>query len=153
MSDTIKGFNIRVYGLFINAANQILLSDEFQLGMKMTKFPGGGLKFGEGTIDCLKREAIEEFNQDIEVQEHFYTLDYFQPALFYNEYQLFSIYYKARFKNNIQFKTSTTPFDFPELKNGNISFRWKNLSDIQVEDLTLPVDQKVIAMLKAIYKS
>ena len=148
MSEAIKGFNIRVYGLFINTANQILLSDEFQLGMKMTKFPGGGLKYREGTIDCLKREAIEEFNQGIEVLEHFYTLDYFQPALFHTEYQLISIYYKARFKDNIQFKTSTIPFDFPELKNGNISFRWKSLYDIQVKDLTLPVDQKVIAMLK-----
>lgn len=148
MSKGKKGFNIRVYGLIINADNQVLLSDEFQLGMKMTKFPGGGLEFGEGTIDCLKREAREEFDQDIEVLEHFYTLDYFQPALFYSDYQLISIYYKARFKRPISFKISTIPFDFEEMTNGNMSFRWKSLDSITEKDLTLPVDKKVVKMLR-----
>ncbi len=148
MSKGKKGFNIRVYGLIINADNQVLLSDEFQLGMKMTKFPGGGLEFGEGTIDCLKREAREEFDQDIEVLEHFYTLDYFQPALFYSDYQLISIYYKARFKRPIYFKISTIPFDFEEMTNGNMSFRWKSLDSITEKDLTLPVDKKVVKMLR-----
>ena len=148
MSQQIKGFNIRVYGLILNSKNQILLSDEFQLGMRMTKFPGGGLKFGEGTVDCLKREAIEEFNQEIEVLEHFYTLDYFQPALYYSEYQLLSIYYRAHFKEPVKFNISTKPFDFQDMKNGNMSFRWKSMDKLREEDLTLPVDKKVVAMLK-----
>ncbi|MFP3860508.1 MAG: NUDIX domain-containing protein [Bacteroidales bacterium] len=147
MNKDIKGFNIRVYGLIINEHNKVLLSDEFQLGMKMTKFPGGGLKPGEGTIDCLKREAIEEFGQEIDVLDHYYTLDYFQPSMFYSEYQLISIYYYARFKETPQFKISTKPFDFPELKNGNISFRWKSLDKLTSEDMTLPVDKKVAGML------
>ncbi|MFP4605588.1 MAG: NUDIX domain-containing protein [Bacteroidales bacterium] len=147
MNKDIKGFNIRVYGLIINEHNKVLLSDEFQLGMKMTKFPGGGLKSGEGTIDCLKREAIEEFGQEIDVLDHYYTLDYFQPSMFYSEYQLISIYYYARFKETPQFKISTKPFDFPELKNGNISFRWKSLDKLTCEDMTLPVDKKVAGML------
>jgi ADP-ribose pyrophosphatase YjhB (NUDIX family) len=137
-----------VYGLIINSKDQVLLSDEFQLGMKMTKFPGGGLEFGEGTIDCLKREAREEFDQEIEVLEHFYTLDYFQPALFYSDYQLISIYYKARFKEPVSFDVSTIPFDFKEMKNGNMSFRWKSLDKITEDDLTLPVDKKVAKMLR-----
>src|SRR6056297_1281357 len=148
MQKKIKGFNIRVYGLIINQHKQILLSDEFQLGMKMTKFPGGGLKFGEGTIDCLKREAVEEFGQPIEIIEHFYTLDYFQPALFYSEYQLISIYYFARLVEPVKFKVSDEPFDFPEMKNGNISFRWKNINELKEDDLTLPVDKKVAGMLQ-----
>ena len=148
MNQEKKGFNIRVYGLIINSKNQVLLSDEFQLGMKMTKFPGGGLEFGEGTIDCLKREAREEFDQEIEVLEHFYTLDYFQPALFYSDYQLISIYYKARFKEPVSFGVSTIPFDFKEMKSGNMSFRWKSLDKITEDDLTLPVDKKVAEMLR-----
>ena len=151
MNKEIKGFNVRVYGIILNSENQILLSDEFQLGMKMTKFPGGGLKFGEGTIECLKREAIEEFNQEIEVLEHFYTLDYFQPALYYSEYQLLSIYYRAHFTAPVSFKISTKPFDFQEMKNGNMSFRWKSLDNLREEDLTLPVDKKVVTMLKENY--
>ncbi|MEA1897374.1 MAG: NUDIX domain-containing protein, partial [Bacteroidota bacterium] len=69
----IKHFIIRVYALIINNKNEVLLSDEFRLGTKMTKFPGGGLNFGEGPVDCLKREAIEEFGQEIDISDHFYT--------------------------------------------------------------------------------
>lgn len=148
MSKEIRGFNIRVYGLIFNEDKEILLSDEYQMGMKMTKFPGGGLKFGEGTIECLKREAVEEFGQPIEILEHFYTLDYFQPALFYSEYQLISIYYFARLVEPVKFKVSDEPFDFSEMKNGNISFRWKNINELKEDDLTLPVDKKVAGMLQ-----
>ncbi|MBW6489588.1 MAG: hypothetical protein K0B15_00205 [Lentimicrobium sp.] len=49
-------FNIRVYGLIFHKGN-LLVSNEFRLGIHMTKFPGGGLIFGEGALDCLKREC------------------------------------------------------------------------------------------------
>ena len=152
MSDDIKQFNVRVYGLIVNENREILLSDEYQMDMKMTKFPGGGLKFGEGTIDCLKREALEEFGQKIEVLDHYYTLDYFQPSMFSKDYQLLSIYYKARFTGPVQFKISIIPFDFHELKNGHISFRWKSLDDISADDMTLPVDKLVADMLSHEFK-
>ena len=89
----VRHFNIRVYGIIRNEKNEVLLSDEFQLGQKMTKFPGGGLKFGEGAADCIRREAIEEFGQEIEIVEHFYTTDFFQRALFYPDHQLISNIY------------------------------------------------------------
>ena len=148
MSKQIKHFNVRVYGIIINKNNEVLLADEYQLGMKMTKFPGGGLKFGEGTVDCLKREALEEFGQEVEVLEHFYTLEYFQPSLFYEDHQLLSIYYKARFIKPIKFKIYDKPFGRPgELKNGYISFRWKDLEELTKEDVSLPVDKKVTKRL------
>ena len=55
-------FNIRVYGILINEKNQVLVADEYIRGGYYTKFPGGGLEFGEGTRDCLKREFKEEMN-------------------------------------------------------------------------------------------
>ncbi len=64
-------FNIRVYGLLFNDQGDILVSDEERFGNRFTKFPGGGLEFGEGLSDCLKREFIEELNQNIEVINHF----------------------------------------------------------------------------------
>ncbi|MFP4622054.1 MAG: NUDIX hydrolase [Bacteroidales bacterium] len=148
MSEEIKQFNVRVYGLITNDEREVLLSDEYQMDTKMTKFPGGGLKFGEGTKDCLKREALEEFGQEIEVLDHFYTLDYFQPSMFYKDYQLLSIYYMARFTEPIRFGISGIPFDFSELKNGNISFRWRSLREISAQDMTLPVDKVVAGMLR-----
>lgn len=148
MNNKITRYIIRVYGLFINGQQEILLSDEYQLNMRMTKFPGGGMHFGEGTVDCLKREAIEEFGQEIEVLEHFYTTDYFQPTQFYNDAQLVSVYYFARFKDEIQFEISEKPFNFKEDKNGAQSFRWEKIANLRVEDFTFPIDKKVVQMLK-----
>src|SRR5271166_6263377 len=100
---TGKFFVIRVYAIIINDEREILLSDEFLRNTYMTKFPGGGLEFGEGTLECLRREAIEEFGQPVELISHFYTTDFFQQAFFYEEAQLISIYYKARFTEPIRF--------------------------------------------------
>lgn len=143
----INNINIRVYGLIINDNHQILLSDEYQLGMNMTKFPGGGLNFGEGTIDCIKREAIEEFGQAVEIVSHFYTTDFYQKSFFFKSTQLISVYYIVRFKDEIKFKISDKPFDFAELVNGNQSFRWKNIKDLSQDDFTLPIDKIVAKML------
>ena len=87
-----KRFNIRVYGILINDGN-ILVNEELINGKKIIKFPGGGLVWGEGTKDCLKREWKEELNLDIEVGDHFYTTDFFQPSAFDNS-QVISIYYR-----------------------------------------------------------
>ncbi|BBE19256.1 hypothetical protein AQPE_3432 [Aquipluma nitroreducens] len=84
MNDQLPSqFTIRVYVLIISKQNEVLVTDEFQMNMKMTKFPGGGMNFGEGMIDCLKREMLEECNQEIEGIQHFYTTDFYQKALFW----------------------------------------------------------------------
>ncbi|MCK4663996.1 MAG: NUDIX domain-containing protein [Bacteroidales bacterium] len=144
----IKHFNIRVYAIVINDLKEVLLSDEFRLGRKITKFPGGGMKFGEGTIDCLKREIVEEFGQQIEIIKHFYTTDFFQKAYFYNDQQVISIYYIARFKENIKFNISNIPFDFAEFIEGNQSFRWAKINKLETKDITFPIDKKVLDLLK-----
>jgi ADP-ribose pyrophosphatase YjhB (NUDIX family) len=142
-----KHFVIRVYALIINDNNEVLLSDEYVLDTYMVKFPGGGLEWGEGTMDCLKREAMEEFGQEIEITGHFYTTDFFQEALFYENTQLISIYYFARFTDAIKFKISQKPFDFIEGVNGSQSFRWKNIADLNPDEFTFPIDKKVGEML------
>ena len=144
----INKFNIRVYAIILNESKDaVLISDEFQLGIRMIKFPGGGLDFGEGTIDCLKREAIEEFGQEIEIEKHFYTTDYFQKALFYEDSQLISIYYIARFKEPIKFSVSEKPFDYGNEENGKISFRWVKLKNIGSEEFSFPIDKKVAGLI------
>jgi len=141
-------YNIRVYALILNEGKEILLSDEYQLDMKMVKFPGGGMEQGEGTIECLQREAMEEFGQSLVNIRHYYTTDFYQPALFFHDTQLVSIYYLADFSEEIRFKVSRKPFDIPEKMNGQQSFRWVPLSRVVEEDLTFPVDRKVIRLLK-----
>jgi 8-oxo-dGTP diphosphatase len=144
----VSNFLIRVYGLIINGKNEVLITDEFRMGMKMTKFPGGGLQYGEGTLDCLRREFREECNgQEIENIRHFYTTDYFQEALFFKNHQLMSIYYQADLKLPLCFPISTKPFDFIELKDGNQSFRWLKLKKADAGMVTFPVDRLVLKKL------
>ena len=146
--NNIRKFNIRVYGLIINDKREVLISDEFQIDMKMTKFPGGGLDFGEGPADCIRRECLEELGQEVEIIDHFYTTDFFQQALFYPDQQLISIYYRIRFKDSVKFKISENAFDFAEMKNGNQSFRWVPINELSADDLTFPVDKHVANLLK-----
>jgi len=144
----INNIIIRVYGLFINSQNEILLSDEYVLDRYMTKFPGGGLIPGEGPEDCLKREIIEEMGQEAEIVSHYYTTGFFQKALFYEDHQLISIYYRIRFKELPVFKISTNKFDFKGEINGSQSFRWADLSEMKMGDLTFPIDRVVLEMLQ-----
>ena len=141
-------FNIRVYGIFVNEHNEVLISDEFQLNRKMTKFPGGGLKFGEGTIDCLRREMMEECNQEIEGIQHFYTTDFYQKALFFEDHQLISIYFTAKLTEPVNFKISNQKFDFNTMENGNQSFRWLKISEEIDNEFTFPIDKHVANLLK-----
>jgi 8-oxo-dGTP diphosphatase len=142
-------FIIRIYGIIVNQNNEVLLSDEYQLGMRMTKFPGGGLEFGEGTIEGLKRELREECNgQEIKNINHFYTTDFYQKALFYNNKQLISIYYTAELDYPLKFHISKKPFDFQVYKNGNQSFRWVKINNLNEDEITFPIDKFVTGKLK-----
>ena len=119
--------------------------------MHVTKFPGGGLCFGEGTLDCLKREMIEETNQEVEVLEHFYTTDFFVPSAFDPTKQVISIYYLMKFKGPVTIRFAEKKFDFPELKNDAQSFRWIKISELSEDDFSLPIDKVVGRMLKTKY--
>src|SRR3954449_13002976 len=111
----ISRFTIRVYGILIDENKRVLLSDEFIRGDYYTKFPGGGMEFGEGTRDCLKREFKEETGLDVTIGEHIYTTDYFQISAFNKRDQIVSIYYFVYAENPdelTELQTKTTIFDF-----------------------------------------
>jgi ADP-ribose pyrophosphatase YjhB (NUDIX family) len=140
-------FNIRVYGLLINERNQILLSDEEEYGFRFSKFPGGGLEYGEGLIDALKREFIEECSAEIEVSEHFYTTDFFIQSVF-NDSQVISVYYIVNPVSSLDLNFRESPFDFDQEGDLLQAFRWKNLHELTVADVTFPTDQRVVELLK-----
>ncbi len=140
-------FNVRVYGILINSGNELLVTDEYHFGKCITKFPGGGLEFGEGTIDCIKREMIEETKSEIKVISHFYTTDFFQLSAFNEQQQIISIYYRIELLRSLNIRTKTKPFDFDEQTAGAQIFRWIPLSQLSKDLFTLPIDQKVGEML------
>lgn len=140
----MKKFNIRVYGLLIHE-DKILLSDELVSGRFITKLPGGGLEFGEGCIDCLKREFVEELGIGINHIQHFYTTDFFQPSAFHPDHQIISVYYTCKSDYSASIATNSTP-NFPPNASNSQSFRWIALKDISPDVFTLPID-KVVAKL------
>ena len=148
-------FNLRVYGILINEQRQVLVSDELIRGSYITKFPGGGLEFGEGTRDCLQREFREEMNLGVEVGEHIYTTDYFQQSAFNQEHQIISIYYFAKALEDIKAPLRTKPFDFDEQQlkvyeatKETETFRFIDWDDFSSESVTLPIDKIVAAIVK-----
>ena len=139
-------FNVRVYGILITEEGDLLLSDEYDFGFPHTKFPGGGLEYGEGTRECLMREFIEECNLKIEVLDHFYTTDFFQKSAF-NDTQVLSIYYLVKNLEPFDFNTTDKKFDFKDNSNGQQRLRWVALKDLSSDELTLPIDKVVSEMI------
>ena len=134
-------FTIRVYGILIDVAKGILVADEIQRGLRITKFPGGGLEHGEGTRDCLVREWMEELNQRIRATNHLYTTDFFQPSSFDPRQQVISIYYLVEELEQTTIRIASRPFDFDEVKEDAQSFRWISFKEFHPDMLTLPIDR------------
>lgn len=146
-------FNVRVYGIMMNEHKQVLVSDEYIRGGYYTKFPGGGLEFGEGTLQCVVREFQEELGLDVEVVEHIYTTDFFQISAFDNTTQIISIYYLVRPLSELTFPVLNKPFDFiiPEGKTEVEGARWINWEEFSAETVTLPIDKVVADLVKLRY--
>ncbi|HQU55931.1 MAG: NUDIX hydrolase [Chitinophagaceae bacterium] len=146
-------FNLRVYGVLINEKKEVLVSDELIRGQYITKFPGGGLEYGEGTKDCLRREWMEELQLQIEVGEHIYTTDYFQESAFRAGDQIISIYYKVNALEPIKVPIRMQPFDFDDSQMKTYestqeieSFRFIDSTVFSEKELTLPID-KIVAKI------
>ena len=151
----MEKFNIRVYGILLNEEKQLLVADEFIRGQYYTKFPGGGLEFGEGTRDCLKREFVEEMNLKVEVLEHLYTTDFFQESAFRPGDQIISIYYLVKPLEPISVRLSNLEFDFDaeqlsryEKNNEIETFRFIDWHKLSEESVTLPIDKVVVSLVK-----
>ena len=145
MKIKVDNFNIRVYALIQNG-RKILLSHELINNKRVQKFPGGGVEYGEGIVEALQREAMEEMNLTLKEIKHFYTTDFFQQSSFNKNDQLISIYYTAKLSKNI-FGNKLTK---DPSKNYPV-FCWHNLNEISDKDFHFPIDKYVYSMLKKNY--
>ena len=152
-------FNIRVYGIIISEDNQVLVSDEFIRGNYYTKFPGGGLEFGEGTRDCLVREFMEEMNLKVDVKEHLYTTDFFQMSAFNPEHQIVSIYYRVFPLEEIKVPLRNKAFEFDDKQMAvyketgeTETFRMIPLEEFGEHAVSLPIDKVVADLVKSLFK-
>lgn len=140
-------FNVRVYGLLINQNNEVLVSDEQEYGIRFSKFPGGGLEFGEGLIDGLKREFIEECEAEVDVISHFYTTDFYEKSSF-NDSQLISVYYLVKEKTPLKLAFKTKIYDFDGEGDLLQAFRWVKIEDLSLDEITFKTDKTVVTLLK-----
>lgn len=139
MTNAPAYFNVRVYGIWISNG-RILVNEEQYRERTVTKLPGGGLDLGEGTIDGLKREWKEELDLNIEVLDHFYTTDFFQPSAFDNS-QVISIYYLV-----------SAPEDAAIVnQEPNERAYWIPLDALNEDTFTLPIDRLVGNMLRRLF--
>ena len=135
----MKGtFNIRVYGILIEDEKLLLIREPYA-GNQLVKFPGGGLNFGEGLVNCLKREFLEELSLELSQVEHAYTTDFFQASAFRENEQLINVYYDVKINNINQLKVAD-----PEIEE----LIWISISDITEESVSLPVDKKMVQIIK-----
>ena len=129
-------FNLRIYGLLIHE-NKILVCEEPVRGNSVVKFPGGGLEFGEGIIDGLKREFREELGAEISNIRHFYTTDFFVQSFINPNHQVISIYYL------IDADIATLNFS----KDPELHFFWVEMSQLNSDMFPLPIDKYVVDLL------
>lgn len=144
-------FNVRVYGLLLNESNEVLVSDEKTMNVSFTKFPGGGLEYGEGLVDALKREFMEECQLEIDIVRHIYTTDFYEKSSF-NESQILSIYYQVKPRGAITFDIKVSPFDFSNEKQADKLevFRFVPIDTLQERSLTFKTDKQAWKTFKKI---
>jgi len=119
---------------------QVLICHEQVGAHRLVKFPGGGLEWGEGILDCLHREAREELGLPIRVLGHFYTTEFFQPSVFRPNHQVISVYYRVCLADPSHETQLTSPE--PDLR-----LEWRPVSQLRADDFTLPIDRAVADML------
>ncbi|MEM6768536.1 MAG: NUDIX domain-containing protein [Bacteroidota bacterium] len=142
-------FNLRVYGLCV-VAGKLLLTDEIRFGMKMTKLPGGGLQFGEGLEQALKREWREELSVEIEVGEIFYVNPFIQTSFFNPKDEVISLYFHVNLLGEPQGTFTGKPMDFATEEDDQQVFRWVSLAEIDEESFTFPIDKAMFRKLREV---
>ncbi len=144
-------FTVRVYGILKNKRGEILLSQEQIDNFPFTKFPGGGLEFGEGPEDCVVREFEEETGLKVICGQHIYTSGFYIKSAIDPQEQVIGIYYEVKpaDKNfdpdNLTLDEKTSDF---KGKTNRIRHIWQS-PKIPVEDiLTFEMDRVALVEYK-----
>jgi ADP-ribose pyrophosphatase len=128
--------------------DEVLISKEYFKQRHITKFPGGGLLFGEGLTDCLIREFKEELGISINVRRHFYTTDFFNPSAFEASKQVISIYYVVDSDENIQSGLLKEVERSEKNQKEFCYFKWLSLKKMREDDFTFKADRIVAGKLR-----
>lgn len=140
-------FTIRAYGI-LRRESSLLISKEIINSVAYTKFPGGGLEYGEGLKDCVIREIEEELGLVVIGLSHLYTTDFFVASIFGPEKkQVISVYYDLTVKDlgNLMYIPDHQLVTTNE-KDQYVC--WIPIKELEEEDLSFPIDQYVLRLIK-----
>jgi len=152
----MQRFNVRVYFFLIAGpgeatslapGDQVLVSDEWIAGRRCTKWPGGGLEFGEGPKDCARREAMEELGQPIVLGDLVHATGGCVRSAWRPTEQVLCHYYLARLQETPAFRIAQKPFDFDGASTQ--SLRWETASEFDPESLSFATDREAWMALTA----
>ena len=135
----------RAYGILVNEAQEVLVSDEFRFGRYFRKFPGGGVEKGEGIIDALKREFKEELSLEIDSHEFLFFNDYLQQSSFDPNAQVTCFYYLVKCSKAKDMVLEN--YEIPLTENGEKQ-QWIPVNELKIEQLTFSIDQDALKALK-----
>ncbi|HRD51352.1 MAG TPA: NUDIX domain-containing protein [Flavobacteriales bacterium] len=141
---------LRAYGLLLNdPRTHVLVADELIRGQRITKFPGGGLEFGEGLKECVVREIREEIGIEALDVQHFYTTDFFQQSAFHSKpMQVVSVYFTFRVSDAAAIPVVDDAFTGINGPGDQEVFRWAPLTLDAEAAVSLPIDRLVWRMLQ-----
>jgi 8-oxo-dGTP pyrophosphatase MutT (NUDIX family) len=137
-------FNVRVYGIWIKS-DKILLSHENIDGYAMTKFPGGGLEFGEGALDCLKREFMEELGVKISQAKLVHVSEKYIPSAFKKNEQVIAVHYLVDSDDSILNYENIQ--DTAVGKSNLLSFKWHKLDSSLIDNLSFEMDKEAFVKI------
>lgn len=134
----MKTIQVRVYGIWVNAKKEVLISDERHRDMNFTKFPGGGLELGESVTQALLREFQEECDIHIIRFELLHVTEEVVISQFDGS-QVVGIYYRVFSDDTLCKPIKTKLFDFEH--GSDQSFRWVPVNQLSADDFTFKMDQ------------
>ena len=137
-------FNIRVYGIWIHD-NKILLSHENIDGFKMVKFPGGGLELGESTIECVRREFLEELNVNVEVGSHIHVTNTVIQSAFRANEQIVAVHYAVHGDPSRARSSAIQPTSVG--RQNVLAFKWHELNEEIIALLSFEMDKQAVHQL------
>ena len=141
-------FNVRVYMVVTRQGHdgkaEVLVSYErLPLGGVM-KFPGGGLEWGEGTAACLRREALEELGQPVEVGSLIHFSQQTHVSSFDGNHQVLAVHYAAELTGEVMFDDDGELGDVSGKRVPMMTQRlgWRQVGDLHPEDFHFASDRE-----------
>ena len=140
--EAVNRFNVRAYALIVEGGRVLTVREDL-LGGPATKFPGGGVEFGEGPEDAVLRELREELGEAGagEITGHAYTTGFYVRSIFRPSDQILSLYYYVRLHRPLDVPIAP---DAPvKVAGGEAGLKWRWARVGELGDLAFPIDRHV----------